>query len=252
MATLRVFYRALALILLTFGSFFALLLSTSFKRLASRWQLRWRNGVFRFWASGCGRIIGMRTRVEGTPPTGEFFLVSNHLGYVDIFLLGSYIHAAFVAKADLRSWPALGLIFATADTIFIDRSRRKDVLRVTELMKFSLNRGLGILLFPEGTSGKGDEILRFKPPLLDFVVQQGLPVHYACLSYHTPPGASSAEEQVCWWGDAPFVPHAARLLRLPYFEATLHFSTQPLADTDRKELAIRLREAMLESFEPVS
>lgn len=251
MVILRVLYRTLALLAITAGAFFALLLFIPFKTRYSRWQLRWRNRIFRWWAVTGGRIIGMRARLTGTPPSGPFFLVSNHLGYVDIFLLGSHVDAAFVAKADLRRWPALGRVFATADTIFIDRSRRKDVLRVTELIENSMRRGLGILLFPEGTSGKGEGILPFKPSLLDFAARQEQPIHFACLSYRTPPGASSAQEVVCWWGDTPFLPHAARLFRLPYFEASLHFCDEPVRGTDRKALANRLRAAMVELFEPV-
>lgn len=251
MVTLRVVFRAAALIALTLTSFFSLILLAPFRKLAPAWHLRCRNAVFRTWARGCARAAGMRMMMTGTPPEGSFFLVSNHVGYVDIFLIASFINASFVAKADLRGWPMLGRIFATADTIFVDRSRRKDVLRVTGLMRHSLERGLGILLFPEGTSGKGDQILPFKPPLLDFAARQELPVHHACLGYRTPDGAPPAEDVVCWWGDTPFVPHAAQLLRLPYFEATIHFGSEPLVDSDRKVLALRLREAMLESFVPV-
>lgn len=251
MSRLRAFCRALALVFLSLGSFFTLVLISPARRLASGWHLRVRNGVFRCWARSCVKVIGMRVRVTGQPPDGAFFLVSNHLGYVDIFLLASFVDAAFVAKADLRSWPVVGRVLASADTIFIDRTRKKDVLRVGRQIHDFLDRGLGIVLFPEATSTKGEEILRFKPPLLEHAVRERRAVHYACLSYRSPDGWPPAEKVICWWGDAPFLPHVLRLLRLPYLEATLEFGPEPLFEEHRKALADRLHTAMRERFTPV-
>jgi 1-acyl-sn-glycerol-3-phosphate acyltransferase len=192
----------------------------------------------------------MRIRVEGEAPQGRFFLVANHQGYTDIMLLGSQVHAAFVAKADLKSWPLLGTIFASADTIFIDRRRRKDLLRVITVIEKALDRNLGILLFPEGTSGRGDCVLPFKPALLQLPVSQGFPVYYAALTYTTGIPESPAQETVCWWGDTSFVPHIMQLLRLPGFDATIRFGREPIACADRKELAGQLHEAMSQTFTP--
>jgi len=114
-----------------------------------------------------------------------------------------------------------------------------------------LERDLGIVVFPEGTSGKGDEILRFKPSLLDFAARRDLPVHFAALSYATPDGYGPPSRLVCWWGDAPFLPHFLELLRLPSFRARLVFGDAPVHDPDRKILAEDLRRAVAEQFVPM-
>ncbi len=238
--------RLTGLLLLTLGCGLTLTFILPVKRLAPRWQLRWRNQVFRTWARGCARLVRMRIQTTGNPPQGNFLLVANHLGYVDIFLLAAHLDAAFVAKADLRNWPALGPIFASADTIFIDRSRKKDVVRVTQLIASNLARDLGVVLFPEGTSGSGDTILPLKPPLLEFAIGQAHAVHYAAIAYRTPQGEPPAREVVCWWGKSNFVWHLLRLLRLPYFDASLHFGPEPMLAADRKALAETLRSAMLD------
>lgn len=193
----------------------------------------------------------MRVTVEGSPPAAPFLLVSNHLSYMDIILLAMVVDAAFVAKADLRSWPALGRVFATADTIFIDRGRRRDVVRVTERIHHELARGLGVVVFPEGTSTKGDGMLPFKPPLLDFAARRDHPVHYAAISYTTAAGDGPASRLICWWGDTPFLPHILELLRLERFDARLAFGGAPIHDGDRKALARKLREATERCFIPV-
>lgn len=251
MVFLRVALRALAITAVTLLSYFGIAASLPLRRFAAARQLRLRNAIFRTWARLLARIVGMRVEVEGVPPRGGFFLVSNHVSYMDIVLLATQLDAAFVAKADLRGWPVLGRAFAVADTIFIDRGRRRDVLRVMEQVGRDLDRDLGVVVFPEGTSGKGDAILRFKPSLLDFAARRDLPVHFVALGYATPDGHGPPSRRICWWGDAPFLPHFLELLRLPSFRARLVFGDPPVHDRDRKALAEELRGAIAELFSPM-
>lgn len=251
MAFLRVVLRLLAITAVTLLSYLGIAASLLLRRFAAARQLRLRNAIFRTWARLFAWIVGLRVEVEGVPPRGAFLLVSNHVSYMDIILLATRVDAAFVAKADLRDWPVLGRAFAVADTIFIDRGRRRDVLRVMEQAGRDLQRNLGVVVFPEGTSSKGDEILRFKPSLLDFAARRDLPVHFAALSYATPDGYGPPSRRVCWWGDAPFLPHFLGLLRLPSFQARLVFGDAPVHDPDRKVLAEDLRRAIAEHFTPM-
>ena len=120
-----------------------------------------------------------------------------------------------------------------------------------QLVGKEIDRGLGVLVFPEGTSGKGDQLLPFKASLLEFACTRDLPVHWATLHYRTPDGQPPAHHSVCWWGDEGFVPHFKRLIVLPSFEATLQFADEPLAHTNRKELAEALYSRMQEVFVPI-
>lgn len=241
----------LAVLLWTLSWYALLLLSMVLRPFADAWQVRVRNAIFRIWSRGTCRIVGAKVEVVGRPPSGPFLLVANHVSYVDILVLGTQIDAAFVAKADLRGWPLAGRIIAAADTIFIDRGLKKDVLRVMDIIGRELGRGLGVVIFPEGTSSKGDTVLRFKPSLLEYATRSDHPVHFAALTYTVPNGASPPHESICWWGDAPFGPHFLRLLGLPGFEAKLTFGVEPLHGTDRKDLSERLRSSVAGIFTPI-
>ncbi|MEM1204737.1 MAG: lysophospholipid acyltransferase family protein [Acidobacteriota bacterium] len=243
--------RTVLLVLVTFLSYLGVLLLLPLRSAAPSFHLRWRNRVFRFWARGMCRGFGARVRVEGKPPVGPFFLVSNHVSYVDIPLLASGIHGSFVAKADLAGWPLIGRAFRVADTIFIDRGRKRDLLRVITEVDASLARNLGVVLFPEGTSGKGDCILPLKPSILDLAARRGMPVHYANITYTTPDGEPPPSRSVCWWGDEAFFPHFKRLIVLPWFEAVVRFADEPIAAADRKELAAKLHGALDQAHEPM-
>jgi len=248
---LRALYRLVVVAILTIGSFALLLLIAPLRGSWPARHLRLRNTVLRRWSHAMARAMGMRVTVFGKPPTGAFFLVANHLSYMDIMLLGAQLDAAFVAKAQIRNWPVLGPGFASADTLFVDRGRRRDLVTVMAAIERSLGRGLGVVLFAEGTSGRGERVLPFKPSILELAVRAGRPVRYATLTYHTQQPAPPADKAVCWWGEAPLGPHLWRLLRMRGFDATLRFGTDEVTASDRKSLALALHQAVSAQFEPV-
>lgn len=228
------------------------LLQTPVRWLAPRLGRRLHDASVLAWARGCCRIIGLTVRVEGRPPTPPFFLVSNHVSYVDIVALMAQVPVVFVAKSEVSRWPFLGRLSRAANTIFVDRGRRADVVRVNELIGGMIRDGRGVLVFPEGTSSRGAEVLPFRSSLLEPAVRIGHPVAAACLAYSTPAGWPAADQSVCWWGDMTFPSHFYRLLQIPRVSATLRFSEAAITAADRHELAERLQQAVAERFTPSS
>ena len=163
---------------------------------------------------------------------------------VDILLLASRLQAVFVSKHEVASWPVLGLLCRAMGTVFINRESRRDLTRVLGEMKQHLERGVGIVVFPEGTSTNGHEVLSFLPSLLEIAVRLQQPVAYASLRYSTGAEGQPASDSVCWWGDRPFLPHFLNLISMPGFRAELYFGEQPIENTDRKALAQELRAAV--------
>lgn len=218
---------------------------------ASRARARWRSFVMRYWGRMILAALGVDLTVDGEAPAKPFLLVSNHLSYLDIMVIGSQVGVVFVAKSELASWPFIGFICRAANTIFIDRNLRRDLPRVMREIDRQLELGQGVVLFAEGTSSKGATVLPFRPSLLEPAVRSHLPVSYAALSYRTPEHEQPAHLAVCWWGGMDFSPHAVNLATLRQIEAKLVFGDRQLHDTDRKRLAERLRAEVLERFEPV-
>lgn len=211
----------------------------------------WRNFNFRTWARLTNAILGMRVEGKGTPPRAPFFLVSNHLSYMDIVAFAAQLDCVFIAKSEVANWPVLGLLCRSMGTIFVDRNSRMDVLRVNRLIEQALRSGKGVLLFPEGTSTPGVEVLPFHSALLEPAVQQGCPVSFATVSYRTPIGQAPAHLSVCWWGEMAFLSHFYELLHLKSVEATLVFGSYSIRADDRKVLARKLSQAVREELIPV-
>src|SRR5437763_2605287 len=73
------------------------------------WRSR-RRAIVRRWHASMARILGLHVTIDGLPPADPMFLVSNHLGYLDIFLLGGTLEVLFIAKSEIRQWPGLGVL----------------------------------------------------------------------------------------------------------------------------------------------
>jgi 1-acyl-sn-glycerol-3-phosphate acyltransferase len=197
----------------------------------------WRGCIFRLWSRGLCALLGMRISVRGVPPPAPCVIVSNHLSYLDIVLIGSQVGVVFVSKAEVARWPLVGLLSRSVGTIFVQRDRRRSLPEVNARIDTALERGERVVLFPEGTSSGGDAVGRFKPSLLEPAATGRYPVYCAALGYRTAPGAPPASEAVCWWRDMPFGNHVLGLLRMTHFHAVLEFDPQAHRGQDRKELA---------------
>jgi 1-acyl-sn-glycerol-3-phosphate acyltransferase len=191
----------------------------------------------------------MRVRVEGAPPRAPGILVANHLGYVDVIALWTAAPGVFVAKSEVGGWPLVGALGRLFHTLFLDRGRKRDLVRAVAEMERLLASGRGVVFFAEGTSTRGDHVLPFKSSLFEAAVRAGAPVACAGLSYRTRAGARPAEHAVCWWGDMTFPDHVYGLLRLRGFDAELRFAAAPLAGRDRKDLARRAHAAVVQARE---
>ncbi len=213
--------------------------------------IKWRNFTVRSWARMARAIANMHVTIEGTPPDPPFLLVSNHLGYIDIISYASQIDCMFVAKSDIARWPLIGPMAQKLDTIFIDRKKIHDVANVIELMEKALNENQGIMIFAEGTSTQGADVLPFKPSLLAPAARMGIPVYYASISYTTPPDQVPAHLSVCWWGGKKFPQHLMGLFANTSFDACITFGVEPIQDGNRKALAKKLHHAVVQQFRPV-
>lgn len=251
MKQLRLIYRVLTVTLFTLSSVMIYGAGVLVTRLTGRSHLPWRNRILAFWAAVSARLIHLEIHTEGTTPAPPFFLVSNHLSYLDIIPLFRNLSCTFIAREDIRSWPLLGRIARFMGVIFIDRKRKRDVARVNQIISGTLNRHVGIVLFPEGGTSDGSQVHRFRASLLEYPAVIGMPVHFATLHYRTEEGDLPASEAVCWHGNVSFPVHIIRLLTLKRIICELTFGTEPVRESDRKKLASMLQDRVSEQFEPV-
>ncbi len=206
-----------------------------------------RRARIRWWARGMLARIGIAVEVEGTPrpdPSRGLLLAVNHVSWLDIMVVHAVMpQARFVSKADVKAWPLVSRLVDSAGTLYLEREKKRDALRVVHAMAEALREGEVVAVFPEGTTTTGHGLLPFHANLLQAPITAGVPVQPAALRYRDRSGpVSDAMEFVgettlktSLWQTACGDGVVARLVFLP---------PRATAGVDRRTLATQLRDGI--------
>lgn len=188
----------------------------------------------------------VEVEVRGLRPRGGL-VVCNHLGYLDILVIASQLPCVFVSKSEVRSWPVIGNLLGAAGTLLADRDHRHSAHRTLIEIRGVLEQGLPVVLFPEGTSSDGSQVLRFRSSLLEATVDSSWAVHPMAISYLGSGGVPGRD--ICYWGDATFLPHLTNLARIHPLKASLAMGGCEVRGLSRKVAATVLRDEMIRLLE---
>jgi 1-acyl-sn-glycerol-3-phosphate acyltransferase len=150
-----------------------------------------RNRHIQRWSCRLLGICGV-TVVPSGQALPHAMVVSNHVSWLDIFVINTLHPCRFVAKAEIRSWPMLGWLSAKAGTVFIARGQRRDLRPLFEGLVHSLRIGERIAFFPEGTTAIQGQLLPFHANLFEAAIDAAVPVQAIALSYVDAQGAPHA------------------------------------------------------------
>jgi lyso-ornithine lipid O-acyltransferase len=181
--------------------------------------------------------VGVRFTFEGQPPT-RGLVVANHLSYLDIAIFSAIMPCCFVSKLEVNRWPFFGKAARVGGTIFLDRSSLASASIVADLISERLTDSIPVLLFPEGTSTDGAQVLRFHSRLIHPAIVLGAPTTAAAIRYL--PGVNTQERELCWFGDAGFLRHLWKVLGVSALSALVCFG-QPRIYKDRRIAAEETR-----------
>lgn len=123
--------------------------------------------VVRIWARVSVLSTGSKVEVTGlenVPDTRQLCIIANHQSFFDIpAMLGwTGVHAGFIAKRELKKIPILSQWIQQLPSVFIDRSNARDAIRSFQESAEVIKAGNPIVIFPEGSRSKCDEIGTFK------------------------------------------------------------------------------------------
>jgi 1-acyl-sn-glycerol-3-phosphate acyltransferase len=172
----------------------------------------------------------------------RFLLVGNHLSYLDIMILSSVQPCVFVTSVDMQETPFLGQMAEMGGSLFVERRNRRHIGRDIGMLADTIRNGYHVVVYPEGTSGDGSGVMKFKPSLLTSAIDAGVDIMPVVLKYTEidgQPFSIANRDKVCWYGDMGFAPHFFGLMSLKHAKVELHFG-DPIAVTPgstRHELA---------------
>lgn len=221
--------------------FFSIILLTLFcaplHRLAVTRAARRR--VADFWFRAMSFFIGLKPQISGHIHRGNSVLYTvNHVSYLDILAMGAQLDAVFVAKQEIAGWPLIGRAGSMGECVFVSR-KPADVHKEAKMIRRRLEEGRNVILFPEGTTGCGTDLLPFKSALLAAV--DGIPdarVQPVSITYPDLE-RGGVDTALAWYGDMALLPHLWLVLKRGFAPARLRF--HPVLNAadfpDRKLLA---------------
>lgn len=210
------------------------------------------------WSATLLRRLAARLTVHGAPPhqrDAPFMLVANHISWLDIFAINAAVPTRFVAKSEVRRWPLIGWLCVKADTLFIERERRRDLARLDDMICYALRgptaASASVGVFLEGTTTDGSEVLPFHSSLLRPAQAADVPIYPVAIQYLRGDGSICTE--AAYDGDKS----ALDTLRLMLTQREIHvhvYFLPPLAaaGVHRKVLAKQARERIVQHLYPFS
>ena len=203
-----------------------------------------RQARIAWWSARMLHCLGLELRVTGAFRPGAKLIVANHVSWLDILAIHAVCpQARFVSTAEVKDWPLLNRLVAAGGTLYIERDKQRDALRVVHQMAEALSTGGTVAVFPEGTTGPGPVMLPFHANLLQAAVATGTPVQPVVLRFADRHGPYSAAAR--YIGDTTLVQSLWRLARSERLVVHLDvLLPQGSAHADRRSLARHLATLM--------
>ena len=201
-----------------------------------------RDRLIMAWSRRLLRVLGVQARIMPAPSLpGGALLVCNHVSWLDIYLIHAAQRVHFVSKSEVRAWPVAGWLAHRTGTLFLDRGRRADTMRINGEMRALMQGGAWVAVFPEGTTSDGRGLRRFLPSLLQPAVELGCPIVPAALRYRTLDDEYSAApayvDQMSLWQSF------RQIVSAPGLIAELRFGEPIPSNRHRRELAAQAEAA---------
>jgi 1-acyl-sn-glycerol-3-phosphate acyltransferase len=121
-----------------------------------------------------------RFRTEGIAirdPRRPYVVVANHESYADIFLVSHLKwEMKWLAKDTIFKIPVMGWMMRMAGDVPINRGSRGSAQQALDACRDRLSKHVSIMIFPEGTRSRNDDMLPFKDGAFQLAISTGSPI----------------------------------------------------------------------------
>ncbi len=189
------------------------------------------------WSKQLLKIFKLRLKVtnaELLPNSGGYLIAANHISWIDIASIHSFLPCRFVAKSEVADWPVFGWMAEQVGTIFIRRDNKRHGKEIAKQLE-DLLPNQPICIFPEGTSTAGDRVLPFRPNLFEAAAQTQVQTFPMTIRYLDQDHQYS--DATAFIGEMTLVDSITKMLRSKSITVELIFAPSPAIDLDRKALA---------------
>jgi 1-acyl-sn-glycerol-3-phosphate acyltransferase len=199
-----------------------------------RWPEHQRRAVKQAWAGKLLFVLGVRPgKISAELPPGAL-IVSNHISWLDVFVINALTPSCFVCKDEVKHWPLIGKLVSHSGTLFIERGNRAAAARSAHAIATRLSAQERVAIFPEGTTTQGTSILPFRAALFQAALDAGVPVQPVALRYVDARGEPCLAP--AYSGDTGFGESLLAIARTSGLRAELHWLDMLPPQHERREL----------------
>lgn len=206
------------------------------------WSEARRRTLKQSWSRRLVAVLGVKVDACEASLPASTLIVSNHISWLDVFIINAITPTTFVCKDEVKDWPGIGGLVEYSGTLFIARGSRTAAARSAQAMAARLSFDERVVVFPEGTTTQGTSMLPFRAALFQAAIDAQVPVQPACLRYRDAQGQISLAP--AYDGDITFVQCILAIARASGLRAELKFLAPLPASHSRRDLA-RLSETAI-------
>ncbi len=200
---------------------------------------KYRYKLIRWWCQQLLAAFNIKVIVSGDIPPDDLshaMIIANHVSWADIHVLNSVIPLRYIAKSDIRHWPIFGFFASRVNTLFVDRAKKQDALRIVDITSACLEAGDRLCFFPEGTTTDGTSVLPFKSSLIEASIRSGTSIYPVAISYPLANGGINTE--MAYAGDTTLKESMQQALAIKSPIVNIHFlAPVSTKDQNRRTLA---------------
>ena len=247
------------LVVFVLGIITALLIPVQW--LALKLNLSISRKIPMMWHKIATSLVGVRIRITGNIPTKRpMMIVSNHISWMDIPVLGSIMELSFIAKSEVNEMPGANLLSRLQRTIYVVRDEKRKAGEQAQTITQRMLDGDAVVLFGEGTTHDGNRIGTFKSALLgaaqfalkDEAVESVLiqPVSIAYTKLHGMPMGRYTRAKAAWYGDMTLGGHAVNIIMQGAWDVEVIFGDPIVFDenSNRRYVAKEIQSQVRDNF----
>jgi 1-acyl-sn-glycerol-3-phosphate acyltransferase len=197
------------------------------EELRQRWVQRWARGLL--------SVYGVEQHWAGElplPSRRARLVVANHRSPLDILLMLRGFGGSVLGRHDLAGWPLLGWAARHGGTIFVDRDDPHSGVKAIREIRRRLRAGQTVIVFPEGTTHRGDEVRPLQGGA--FAAVRGLDAELLPVGISYDPGAEFVNET--------FVEHIGRVAQRPKTRVAVCVGEPSAVSADRDAMAAGMQQ----------
>ena len=213
------------------------------------------------WHKIATRFVGLKIRVSGNiPQTRPLMIVSNHISWMDIPVLGSIMELSFIAKSEVNEMAGANFLSRLQRTIYVVREDKRKAGKQAQEITQRMLQGDAMVLFGEGTTHDGNRVGTFKSALLgaaQFALKEDAvenvliqPVSIAYTRLHGMPMGRYTRAKAAWYGDMRLGGHAINIMLQSAWDVEVIFGEPVVFDenSNRRQVTKEIQSQVRDNF----